>query len=236
MYYFYRQQCPPGTFPYVIRRGDTFFSLARRFNTTVAAVISANPNVNPNFLRIGQVICIPRRQVFPPCPEGNYYAIQPGDTLFSLARFFNVSLDDLLEANPGIDPNRLFVGQVICIPLAVPPVTCPSGTTPYIIRAGDTFFNIARRFNTTVEALIAANPGVDPGALLIGQTICVPAAAPPVTCPNGTTPYVIVAGDTFFSIARRFNTTVDTLIEANPDVDPDALMIGQTICIPAATT
>ncbi|WP_206708607.1 LysM peptidoglycan-binding domain-containing protein [Koleobacter methoxysyntrophicus] len=66
------------------------------------------------------------------------------------------------------------VGQIICIPLAVPPVVCPPGTIPYIIRSGDTFYSIARRFKTTVEALKKANPGVNPDALLIGQRICIP--------------------------------------------------------------
>jgi LysM repeat protein len=68
-----RRQCPPGTTPYTIKRGDTFYSLARRFNTTVSAIISANPGVNPNNLQIGQIVCIPRQPIFPPCPEGNYY-------------------------------------------------------------------------------------------------------------------------------------------------------------------
>jgi len=170
--------CPPGTVLYIVRPGDTVYSLAVRFNTTVEAIISANPLIAsfPDILRVGQRLCIPTQPAFPPCPEGNYYTIRAGDTLYSIARFFNVSLDDLLEANPGINPERLRIGQVICIPLATPPVTCPPGTTSYTIVAGDTFASIARRFNTTVDALMRANPGVNPNALLIGQRICVPTA------------------------------------------------------------
>ena len=231
MGYYALQQCSPGTMPYIIRPGDTFFSLARRFNTTVAAIISANPGVDPNRLQIGQRICIPMQPQFPPCPEGNFYTIRPGDTLFAIARRFNVSVDDLIEANPGIDPQNLRVGQVICIPLAVPQPVCPPGTFTYTIRAGDTFFSLARRFNTTVEALMAANPGVDPEGLLIGQRICIPTAVSPV-CPAGTTPYIIRAGDTFFNLARRFNTTVEAIMAANPGVNPNRLQIGQRICIP----
>ncbi len=228
----YQIVCPPGTVSYVIRAGDTLYSLAVRFGTTVPAIVSANPGIDPNNLIIGQVICIPQQPGPQPCPGGRSYTIQPGDTLFRIARFFNVTVDAILAANPGLDPDNLVIGRIICIPGVVPPTDCPPGTVPYIIRAGDTYYNIAIRFNTTVEALIAANPGVDPNALVIGQRICVPRVVPPVGCPPGTMPYIIRAGDTFYNIAIRFNTTVAALVAANPGVDPNALVIGQRICVP----
>ena len=173
-YFAHTRQCPPGTIPYFIKPGDTFYKLAQEYNTTVPALISANPLADPERLQIGQQICIPLQPIFPPCPEGNYYVIRRGDTLYEIARRFNVSLDDLIEANPAIEPENLSIGQVICIPLAVPPVACPEGTTPYTLKRGDTLYALARRFNTTVRAILRANPGINPYRLLIGQTICIP--------------------------------------------------------------
>ncbi|QGG47140.1 muramidase family protein [Heliorestis convoluta] len=167
-------RCPPGTVPYRIRSGDTYYKLAKQFNTTIAALVSANPTYDPNNLPVGQPLCIPRQPVFPPCPEQNYYTIRPGDRLYRLADFFGISLDDLLEANPAIDPQNLRPGQVICIPLATPPVVCPPGTRSYTVRPGDSFYRIARQFNTTVDAIMEANPTIDPFALLIGQKLCIP--------------------------------------------------------------
>ncbi|HZK35200.1 MAG TPA: LysM domain-containing protein, partial [Bacillota bacterium] len=113
---------------------------------------------------------------------------------------------------------------------------CPQGTMPYIVQSGDTFYKLAARFNTTVEAIIAANPGVNPNMLMVGQQICIPGTTPPpTTCPSGTTAYTVRAGDTFFSIARAHNVSVDALIAANPGVNPDRLQIGQIICIPGTT-
>ena len=227
------RQCPPGTTAYTVRAGDTFYELARRFNTTVAAIMAANPGVNPNQLQIGQTICIPGQQPPSTCPAGSMpYVIRAGDTLFALAQRFNTTVNAILAINPGLDPNRLQIGQTICIPGQQPPSTCPAGSTPYVIRAGDTLFALAQRFNTTVNAILAINPGLDPNRLQIGQTICIPGQQPPSTCPAGSTPYVIRAGDTLFALAQRFNTTVNAILAINPGLDPNRLQIGQTICIP----
>ncbi|MBU7005785.1 LysM peptidoglycan-binding domain-containing protein [Phosphitispora fastidiosa] len=165
----------------------------------------------------------------PSCPGGTLYTIIPGDSYFGLATRFNVTVDALIAANPGADPQNLQIGQQICIPGVPAGTPCPGGFL-YVIKPGDTYYSIARRFGTVVPALIAANPGVDPDSLVIGQSICIPAAQP-VPCPGGRF-YTIVSGDTLFSIARRFNTTVNALITANQGIDPNNLSIGQVICIP----
>lgn len=223
------QQCPPNTFAYTIKAGDTFYALAKRYGTTTAAIIAANPTANPNRLQIGQQVCIPRQSPYPPCPSGNYYTIRQGDTLYAIARRFGVTVEALTAANPGISPTNLMIGQVICIPTPSP-ATCPAGMTAYTVKAGDTFYSIAQRYNITVAALMNANPTVDPNSLLIGQVICIPVA--PGTCPAGMTPYTIKAGDTLYALARKYNTTVDAILAANPGITPTALRIGQMICIP----
>ena len=163
--------CPNG-FLYTIQPGDTYFLLAQRFGTTVAAIQAANPGVDPNNLQIGQVICIPVSAPPPSCPNGFLYTIQPGDTYFLLAQRFGTTVAAIQAANPGVDPNNLQIGQVICIPVAAPP-QCPNGFL-YTIQPGDTYFLLAQRFGTTVAAIQAANPGVDPNNLQVGQVICIP--------------------------------------------------------------
>jgi len=225
--------CPGGTV-YTIRSGDTLFNLARRFNTTVQAIINANPGINPDNLQIGQQICIPVAPENGECPGGFLYTIRAGDTFFTIARRFGISVDALVDANPNVNPDRLQIGQRICVPAPAPgPGPCPGGFL-YTIRAGDTFFSLAARFNISLQSLIAANPNVDPNRLMIGQQICIPAPAPgPGPCPGGFL-YTIRAGDTFFGLAARFNVSVQELIAANPGVDPNRLQIGQQICIPTA--
>lgn len=109
-------------------------------------------------------------------------------------------------------------------------VSCPDGSTRYTIRSGDTLYNLAQRFGTTVNAIIALNPGLNPNSLQVGRIICIPGTAPN-QCPGGTA-YVIKAGDSFYLIATRNRVSLQDLINANPGIDPNRLFIGQTICIP----
>lgn len=56
--------CPVGTFPHTVRYRESLWTIAQRYNTTVGMIMMANPGINPQNLRIGQVICIPRAATF----------------------------------------------------------------------------------------------------------------------------------------------------------------------------
>ncbi len=225
------QQQPCTGTVYTVRAGDTYFSLAQRFSVSVRAIQDANPGVNPNALRIGQRICIPARPTIP-CDGGFIYVIRAGDTLIQLARQFNIPLQSIIDANPQLmNPNRLTVGENVCIPAVPPPgPDCAEGFA-YTIRSGDTLAALARRFSVSVAALQAANPGIDPRSLRVGQIICIP-PRPSLECPGGFI-YVIQAGDNLFALANRFRVPLQDLLDANPQLeDPARLTVGENICIP----
>jgi LysM repeat protein len=107
----------------------------------------------------------------PSCPSGRYWRVEAGNTLYGIAGELGTTVEELLNLNPGIDPDNLQVGQFICLPREFPP--CPSGVF-WEVAPGDTLYQIAQATATTVDALLAANPGIDPNNLLIGQKICIP--------------------------------------------------------------
>jgi LysM repeat protein len=105
---------------------------------------------------------------------------------------------------------------------------CPANHYPYTVQPGDTLNTIAYRLETSVARIMAANPGVDPYNLQIGQMLCIPA------CPPNHTPRIVQPGDTLYAIAQAYGVTVESILEANPGVDPRSLRVGQRLCIPAA--
>ena len=102
------------------------------------------------------------------------YTVKPGDWLFKIAREQGVSPQTLIAANPGINPNFLRPGQVLTIPGpgGLPPA--PSSPTTYVVRPGDWIFQIARKLGKDPNAIIAANPGVNPSFIQPGQVLNIP--------------------------------------------------------------
>jgi LysM repeat protein len=123
-----------------------------------------------------------------------------------------------------------------------PPTPTPPDTAPrtHTIRPGDTLEGIARQYSTTVAALEAANPGLNPRRLIPGQSVRLPGSstAPttatpeperPATPPPAARSYTVRAGDTLGAIARRHGVTLQALEAANPELNPRRLIPGRTV-------
>lgn len=105
--------CPSGIF-WKVAAGDTLFTIAQATGTTAEAILASNPGIDPNNLQPGQNLCLPS-EVYP-CASGVTWEVAAGDTLFTIAKATGTTVEQLLEANPGVDPANLQVGQKICIP------------------------------------------------------------------------------------------------------------------------
>lgn len=167
------------TVSYTVQRGDTLFSIARRYNTTVEAIRAEN-NLSSNFIYVGQVLRIPAGPGSSPEPTpatGGTYVVQRGDTLIGIARRYNTTVDALARANNLSPPYVIYVGQRLTIPGGAgpgPTATPGSGERrTYTVQRGDTLYSIARRHGTTVEAIRQAN-GLSSNLIFVGQTLVIP--------------------------------------------------------------
>jgi len=174
---------PPEVDPviHIVQRGETAYSIARRYGTSVEAITSANGIVNPNWIYTGQRLIIPTRG----SPSTTVYTVQRGDTLFSIARRHGTTTNTLAWLNGLSNPNFIWAGQRLRLnSSSSPPSPARPGTTwarepssgsrVHLVQPGEILIRIARRYNTTAWALARANNLANPSYIYVGQRLIIP--------------------------------------------------------------
>jgi len=134
-------------------------------------------------------------------------------------------------SNPPVQP-----------PAVVPAVAPEAAGSEYVVVKGDSLWKIAKKNGVTVKAIEAANPGIDPAKLKVGQKLSIPGAtsaagsATDMTASSGTGGgeeiYVVKSGDTLSKIAKRYGTTLRA-IESENSLSTTHIKVGQKLKIPA---
>ncbi len=169
-----RPTCINGAY-YTIREGESFYNIAQRYSIPLNLLLEANPAANPYDLKVGQEICIPN--VPAGCPFGTVVTIREGTRLSDILISYNLSLDELREANQEFNPNIIVPGAELCIPPEAVTRCVEGTTTEYVIQAGDSLSTVAIANNITPSELLIANPHLRPANfLIIGTTVCIPTA------------------------------------------------------------
>ena len=160
-----------------------------------------------------------------PVEGANYYTVKSGDSLWSIAKKYNVSVVDLKEAN-GLTSSMLTIGDVLKIPTVEEE---KPKENVYVVKSGDSLYKIAQNYDTTVSEIMQLN-NLTSTALSIGQQLQIPTQTT-----TTTSTYTVKSGDSLYKIAQNYNTTVSELMSLN-NLSSTALSIGQTLKIPSATT
>lgn len=209
---------------YIVQKGDSLYSIANKLGTTVSELKKEN-NLTSNTLQIGEVLRIPTKEIYE--GEENVYIVQKGDTLYSVAMANNTTVDELKKAN-NLTSNILSTGQLLKIPSALLP------KSTYTVKKGDSLYSIANKYNTTVEELKRIN-NLTSNTLSIGQVLKLPSdKASNIEQEKNTITYTVQKGDSLYSIARKYSTTIDKIKDLN-NLTTNLLSIGQVLLIPTNT-
>ena len=209
---------------YVVQKGDTLYSIANKLGTTVSELKKEN-NLTSNTLQIGEVLRIPTKEIYE--EEEDVYIVQKGDTLYSIAMANNTTVDELKKAN-NLTSNILSTGQLLKIPSALLP------ESTYTVKKGDSLYSIANKYNTTIDELKRIN-NLTSNTLSIGQVLKLPSdKASNVEKEENTISYTVQKGDSLYSIARKYSTTIDKIKDLN-NLTTNLLSIGQVLLIPTDT-
>lgn len=209
---------------YVVQKGDSLYSIANKLGTTVSELKKEN-NLTTNTLQIGEVLRIPTKEIYE--GEENVYIVQKGDTLYSIAAANNTTVDELKKTN-NLTSNILSTGQLLKIPSALLP------ESTYTVKKGDSLYSIANKYNTTVDELKRIN-NLTSNILSIGQVLKLPSdKVSDVEKEENTISYTVQKGDSLYSIARKYSTTIDKIKDLN-NLTTNLLSIGQVLLIPTDT-
>lgn len=245
--------------------GQTLFSISRAYEVDQAEIMKHNPNLS-TVLQAGLTLRIPDKSV-PGKPRTTtaqpndtvrsflQHTVAPGETLFGIARLHNVSVQQVINANPDITNfDNLQIGQAIKIPvrkISSYPLSVLEIETDSVcihqVQRGESLFGIAQKYKVGQDSLITWNPELKDNPLRRGQDLRIiykvkiiqpkPTVTPIETAKikYDTILHQIQEKETIWGLAKRYNTTVDQIVELNPELK-EGLKKGYYIYIPVPVT
>ena len=164
---------PPATdIPYVVRYGDTLLSIASRFGSTVADIMSKNGIINPHMIYAGQELLIPVGYTPSATPIVGpvQHTVAAGETLSQLARLYRTTTTAILQENPQVtDSQHPAVGAVLTITIGTEPLVFT-----HRVRPGESLSRIAQMYGVSIGDLVQLNGLTDPNRVRVGQVLMIP--------------------------------------------------------------
>lgn len=202
---------------YIVKKGDSLWSIASKNNTTVDNIKKLN-NLSSNNLSVGQVLKLSYDAKKEDIKESNIYTVKKGDSLWLIANKYGTTVDELKNAN-NLKSNTLSIGQTLIIPEKKESTSKIS----YVVKKGDSLWLIANKYDTTVEKIKSTN-NLKGNTLSIGQVLVIPSSSEFIT-------YTVKKGDSLWLIANKYNTTVDNIKKLN-NLSSNNLQINQKLILP----
>ena len=179
---------------YEVRGGDTLSAIAQEYGTTVNAIAELNGISNPDYIRTGSLLKIPKAETesegapetapdtennAPESTEDIIHIVERGDKLSVIAAKYGTTWRALAEYNKLDNPHLIYAGQQIKIPSDTSEKeTAPAAVTYHRVVRGDTLSALAQKYGTTVAAIVTANkavyPTIAPSYIVTGWTLTIP--------------------------------------------------------------
>ena len=219
-----------------INTNEDFYPIIREVNNIESIIVdlgyidnSYDLNyINNNIDKLGIAVA---NGIYNYIKKENIYVVLKDDTLYSIARKFNTSVDKIKELN-NLTSNTLNVGQTLIIPKKQDLIIAPSEYITYVVKLGDTLYKIANNFNTTPSAIMNINKLTSTN-LSLNQVLKIPTAKEEEIIDYNT--YTVKSGDSLYKLANNFNTTVEKIKDLN-NLTSNNLSIGQVLKIPTTTS
>ncbi len=244
---------------HIVETGESISLIAQKYHVSIATICQLNDITEKDYVYPGQRIKIKAT------PSGDnknkiiddyqpiYYTVKAGDTLWTIAQEYSVTLEGILAVNYLNDKDVLSVGQKLEIP-AIGGVNSKKmiQTVEYSVVKGDSLWNIAEKFNVKMTDIINANQLQNVTQLSVGQKLNIPStpsaiaavqartttttSASEVTEKTGEKPqdltHYVQKGETLWGISRKYQVNIQNITSANNITETSRLTVGQKLIIP----
>ncbi|GIQ58233.1 peptidoglycan-binding protein [Flavobacterium collinsii] len=222
-----------------IQKGETAYFIAQKYKVSVEEIYKFNPE-SQSGIQDNQIIKIPVRPVEKTNPGQQItHIVGAKETLFGLSKQYNVSVEYLQNANQTILANGLQIGQELVIPQGLADLSKNESTSSskvnHQVVAKESLFSIARQYNVSVLDLENLNKNLLQNGLQIGQSIAIPNKRKTLdgrvrVINQETVFHVVEPKETKFSIAKKYEISIDQLESQNPEI-VNGLIVGNKLAI-----
>ena len=252
-----------GFITHKVTKGETLWSISKQYNIPLEPILAYNNIKDKDTLSIDQIIKILKGNL--PAADSTMYIVKKGDTLWTIARQYNLTVNSILANNNISNSELISIGQEMKIPLHKGTVaetnivsqtvidknnsnnnssinnnvSQPEKAEPFVyaVKAGDNLWNISRKYGVSVEVISSVNNLKEKDLLSLGQKLEIPAIGGGVSKSNQKqeptiVTYTVVKGDTLWSISQRYDVKMNTIISTNNLKEISRLSIGQKLKLP----
>lgn len=206
---------------YIVQKGDSLWKIATKYNLTVDELKSIN-NLSSNIINVGQSLKVIPNEVQTESSDYLTYTVKKGDTLYSIAKKYNKSVNEIKEKN-NLVSDDLKINQKLFIPTSENDVG-EVEAIKYVVQKGDNLYAIGNKYGVSANDIMTFNNLIN-NTLQIGQVLLIP----------GTDSYMnynVKKGDSLWKIANTYGTTVNKIKQIN-NLTSNDLQIGQKLLIPS---
>lgn len=218
---------------YRIRKGDTLYKIAKKYDTTVNKIVKFNKIQNPNKIYAGEILLIPTKNNTVSTGNNNknntVYIVKKGDTLWKIAKRYNTTISNIVKMNNIKNKNIIYPGQKLIIFNGTENIKYKYSI--YTVKRGDNLWKIANKYKTTVNTLVKLNGIKNINRIYINQKIKVPINLDVGNYDCGHCVYTVKRGDTLYKIAENHNKTIEEIAKLNGVKNVNYIYVGQKLRI-----
>jgi len=217
-----------------VKSGETLEKIARNYGVSVQELIKANKNINPNKLKVGENLCIPQK-TSAKARDYAIYKVKKGDTLYSIAKKFDVDVQELKSFN-NLESEKIIEGQEIKIPAKVTAKKQKKETQEYgtyVVQKGARLEHIAKKLGVSQRELEELNPELKGKWLTKGTVVKVPKREQKKEKREESyMVYKIKKGGRLEHVAKNLGVSKEELERLNPELKGKWLSAGTEVKVP----